>query len=196
MAAESEKKVKIIIADDDFSVRNAVRSALLNSRYEVIGEASDGMNAVELAEKMKPDMALLDIEMPMMDGITASKLLLDKKLCYCTVMLTSFDQMEYVEDSLKGGAEGYLTKPFSTQQLLATLDMCLRQSKERHLAEKEYRNLEKKISGKDIVNTAKLILMEEKQLSENEAYTYLRELSKRKNISMESLAEMMIQKDG
>lgn len=192
MAEKAERKIRILIADDDYSVREAFRKCIADSRYEIADEVSDGMSAVESARKLHPDMAVLDIEMPVMDGIAASKIILDEGFVFCTVMLTSFEEENYVRSAIENGAEGYITKPFSKEQLLAVLDMSFNQSKDRYLLKKDCANLKRKIDNKDLTNRAKLVIMEKKGLDENEAYKYLRELSRRKNISVETVSELVL----
>lgn len=192
MADKANKKIKLIIADDDIAVRRAFRKCIENSGYEVIAEASDGMSAVSMAREMKADMAVLDIAMPAMDGLAASKVMLEEGLVHCTVMLTSFETEDYVESAIQCGAEGYITKPFYREQLLSVLDTSFAESREKYLLKKDCVNLKKKIESKDLANKAKLIIMESKNLDENGAYTYLREMSKRKGISVETVAELVI----
>lgn len=192
MAEKNKRKIRIMIADDDFAVRKAFLECVANSHYEVVGEAADGLSAVETARAVHPDMAVLDIEMPNMDGLSVSKILLDENAVYCTVMLTSFETDDYVKTAIENGAEGYITKPFSREQLLSVLDMSFAQSRERHVLQKDCANLRRKIDSKEVANRAKLIVMEQKGLDENEAYKYLRELSRRKNISMENVAELIL----
>lgn len=188
----AERKVKLLIADDDIAIRRTIKKCVENSGYEVIAEASDGMGAVNMAREIKADMAVLDIAMPTLDGLAASKIMLDEGLVYCTVMLTSFETEDYVESAIKCGAEGYITKPFGREQLLSVLDTSFSESKEKYLLQKDCTSLRKKIESKDLANKAKLIIMESKNLDENGAYTYLREMSKRKGISVETVAELII----
>lgn len=192
MAEKNPKKIKVLIADDDISVREAFLECVKDSKYEVAGQASDGMSAVETARKLKPDIAVLDIEMPMMDGLTASKIILDEANAHCTVMLTSFETEDYVEAAIRSGAEAYITKPFQREQLLSVLDMSYAQSKEKYMLKKDCTALKRKISSKETANRAKLIVMEQRGLDENEAYQYLREISKRKKISVEAISELII----
>lgn len=192
MPDKVQKKISVIIADDDFAIRNAFRECVKDSRYEIVAEAGDGMTAVELARKIKPDMAVLDIEMPVADGITACGIFTEENLVHCAVMLTSFETGNYINAAIEKGAEGYITKPFERGQLLSALDMCYAQSKERYMLKKDCTNLKRKLDSKEITNKAKLIVMENRGLSENDAYKYLREMSKRKGASVETVAEMII----
>ena len=187
-----QKKISVLIADDDFAIRNAFREAVADSRYEVVFEAGNGVSAIDAARRIKPDMAVLDIEMPLCDGITVCGLLTEENLVHCTVMLTSFETGNYINSAIEKGAEGYITKPFARDQLLSVLDMCYAQSKERYMLKKDCVNLKKKLDSKEITNRAKLIVMENRSLDENDAYKYLREMSKRKGVSVETVAEMII----
>lgn len=192
MAEKMQKKISVLIADDDFAIRNAFREAVADSRYEVVFEAGNGVSAIDAARKIKPDMAVLDIEMPLCDGITICGLLTEENLVHCTVMLTSFETGNYINSAIEKGAEGYITKPFARDQLLSVLDMCYAQSKERYMLKKDCVNLKKKLDSKEVTNRAKLIVMENRSLDENDAYKYLREMSKRKGVSVETVAEMII----
>ena len=194
MSEKMQKKISVLIADDDFAIRNAFREAVADSRYEVVFEAGNGVSAIDAARKIKPDMAVLDIEMPLCDGITVCGLLTEENLVHCTVMLTSFETGNYINSAIKKGAEGYITKPFARDQLLSVLDMCYAQSKERYMLKKDCVNLKKKLASKEVTNRAKLIVMENRSLDENDAYKYLRDMSKRKGVSVETVAEMIIAK--
>ena len=108
------------------------------------------------------------------------------------MMLTSFETEDYVEAAIKSGAEAYITKPFEKDQLLSVLDMSCIQSKEKHMLKKDCKALKRKIDSKDATNKAKLIVMEERGFDENKAYQYLREISKRKGISVEAVSELII----
>lgn len=192
MPEKIQKKVSVIIADDDCTIRKLFCDFIENSHYEIVGEASNGIEAIEFSRKLKPDMAVIDIEMPIMDGISASKIIIEENNVFCTVILTSFETENYVNSAIKSGAEGYITKPFEREQLLSVLDMCISQSKERHLLQKDCNNLKRKLKSKEITNKAKLIIMEDKKLNENDAYNYLKEISHRENISIENVSEFII----
>lgn len=195
MTEKNTKKIRLLIADDDASIREKICECVKDTAYEVIAQADNGMNAVEIARNIGADMAILDIVMPMMDGMTASGMMMEEGTVHCTVMLTSFETDDYVEAAVKKGVESYITKPFTREQLLSVLDMSYAQSKERYLLKRECNNLRRKLDSKEIIAKAKVIIMEEKSVGENDAYVYLRELSKRKNISVETVAEMIIAKE-
>lgn len=195
MPEKNTKTVRLLIADDDASIREKICECVKDTVYEVIAQADNGMSAVESARTANADVAMLDIVMPMMDGMTASGIMMEEGTVHCTVMLTSFETDDYVEAAVNKGVESYITKPFTREQLLSVLDMSCAQSKERYLLKRECTNLKKKLDSKEIIAKAKVIVMEERSVDENDAYIYLRELSKRKNISVETVAEMIIAKE-
>ena len=187
------KPTTIFLADDDAEVRQILKDFFADCPYyEVVGEGSDGIEAIERCKNLKPEVALLDIQMPILDGIRAAEILLQEKLTKCVVMLTAFDDLGYIEKAMEIGAFGYLTKPFEPQKILPTLELCIHQSKEHYLLQKEYTSMKRRIQDRDCVDRAKLLLMESKGMQEPEAYQYIRELSRRKGLSMSKMSEYLI----
>ena len=137
-------------------------------------------------------MALLDIQMPVLDGIGAARLLLAEGLAHCVVILTAFSDRMYIAGALDAGAFGYLTKPFEPDKILPTLELCIHQSRQHHLIKKERQNLNRRLSGYAMVDRAKLKLMENDGMTEAEAYQYIKELSRRKAMSMETISKYLI----
>ncbi len=136
------KPTTIFLADDDACVRRTLMDFFASCPYyRVIGQASDGAQAVEQCRDLRPDVALLDIQMPILDGIKAAQILLEEKSVKCVVMLTAFSDMGYIHQALDIGAFGYLTKPFEPEKILPTLEVCIHQSKEHNLLQKEYTNM-------------------------------------------------------
>ena len=189
MSDNRSRKISVVIADDDCSVRSQLKEYLTNSSYLIQDEASDGIEAVEKCRKLHPDLVLLDIAMPLMDGIAAAKAIKDEGLAKTTVMLTSFTDSENIQQALSAGASGYLTKPVERENVFTTLETCLNRSKECYLAQKEYNNLKKRFEGRRYIDEAKLLLMETKRISEQEAYEMIRELSRLKGLSMEDISK-------
>ena len=163
-----------------------------HAEYSVVGEASDGAATVERCRALGPDVALLDIQMPVLDGIGAARMLLGEGLVKCVVMLTAFSERVYIQDALDAGAFGYLTKPFEPEKILPTLELCIHQSREHHLLQKEHRSLSRRLDERSSVDRAKLLLIESKGMAEDEAYQYIRELSRRKGISMAKISDYLL----
>lgn len=195
MDAKGANCTTIFLADDDATVRQTLNDFFAKCpNYQVIGTASNGMDAVERCKQLRPDVALLDIQMPLLDGIAAARLILENKYTKCVVMLTAFSDRAYIQDTLDAGAFGYLTKPFEPEKILPTLELCIHQSREFHLLRKELKNLERRAEERPAVDQAKLMLMEIRGMSEDEAYQYIRELSRRKGMSMMKVAQYIIAK--
>lgn len=187
------RKTTLFLADDDESVRRSLRDFFAgHAAYRVVGEACDGAGTVEQCRALGPDVALLDIQMPVLDGIGATRLLLDEGLVKCVVMLTAFSDRGYIQDALNAGAFGYLTKPFEPEKILPTLELCIHRSREHHLLEKEHRSLSRRLDERTAVDRAKLLLIESRGITESEAYEYIRQLSRRKGISMAKISGYLL----
>lgn len=195
MTTNNRRVTTLFLADDDAAVRRTLRTFFADRPdYKILGEASDGASAIELCRQLKPDVALLDIEMPLLGGLDAAKTMLDEAAVRCVIMLTSFNDDVYVQRALEAGAFGYLTKPFEPQKILPTIEFCIHRSREMHLLKKEVQHLRRRIGGRSTVDHAKLMLMETRNLSETEAYQFIKELSRRKNVSMERISQALVAK--
>ncbi len=193
MSSTRTPKTTLFLADDEESIRRTLREFFAElPDYRIVGEACDGMEAVEGCKKARPDVALLDIQMPVLDGIGAAKLILAERSAKCVIMLTAFSDQTYVQEALEAGAFGYLTKPFQPEKILPTLELCIARSKEFHLLYKEHRHLSRRCQERSEVDRAKLLLMETKGMSEEEAYRYIRELSRRKGMSMARVSKYLV----
>lgn len=193
MGVKDANRTTIFLADDDITVRCTLKSVFAGCpNYQVVGTASNGMDAVEGCKQLRPDVALLDIQMPLLDGIAAARLILQNGYAKCVVMLTAFSDRAYIQDALDAGAFGYLTKPFEPEKILPTLELCIHRSREYYLLSKELKHLDRRAEERPAVDQAKLMLMESRGMTEDEAYQYIRELSRRKNMSMAKIAQYVI----
>lgn len=183
----------VLLADDDKYIRDGLRAFFNGSGYRVVGEAADGMEAVSRCRSIRPDLVLLDVKMPLLDGIAAARIIREEGIAHCVVMLTSFDDGGYVEQALAAGAAGYLTKPLREGDILPTLDICLNYTRQYYLMEKSCAGLKRRLAGRESIQRAKLSIMESRGLSEEESYVFIRELSRRKNLSMEQVACMVLE---
>ena len=189
-----EERLTVVVCDDDTFIIKSLRDLLDGTRYDVIGDASNGLDLVRLCREKNPDIVIVDIEMPVMDGITATKDLTENNLTKCVIVLTSFDDAEYIKGAIDTGAAGYLTKPISPDVLIPTIESCLRKSRDLYEMNKKVANINKRIETRGIIEKAQLLLMERHDLSEADAYGYIRSLSKERNTSMADIAEIIIAK--
>lgn len=190
---QTNKTLKtVLLVDDDAQIRNKLKSFFANTEYRVIGEAADGMCALEICRKLNPQIVLIDIEMPVMDGICATEIICKENIAHCVIMLTSFYHREYVNSAIEAGAFGYLTKPFDTKSIIPTIEVCFEQSNKMFQLKKNNSKMEQRLNNRVTVDRAKLMLMETKGLSEEQAYVYIKEISKRKSISMEQISKYLL----
>ena len=193
MGVKDANRTTIFLADDDITVCRTLKAVFAKCpNYQVVGSASNGMDAVEKCKQLRPDVALLDIQMPLLDGIAAARLILQNGYAKCVVMLTAFSDRAYIQEALDAGAFGYLTKPFEPEKILPTLELCIHRSREYYLLNKELKHLDRRAEERPAVDHAKLMLMESRGMTEDEAYQYIRELSRRKNMSMAKIAQYVI----
>lgn len=192
--AERDHENTVLLVDDDRPIRDELRRFFEGTAFRVIGEAVDGMEAVAQCKRLHPDLVLLDVKMPLMDGICAARIMREERSTRCIVMLTSFDDQKCVEQALDAGAAGYLTKPLRPVDILPTLELCLSKTREYYLLEKSCGNLKRRLISREMIDRAKLMVMEERGLSEEDAYVLIRELSRRKNLSMEQVARAILER--
>ena len=183
---------KILLVDDEPLLRMDTKDILESHGYEIIGEASDGFEAVEMCKKHKPDLVIMDIEMPILDGIKAGKIIRKENLAGGVLLLTSFEDKEYVEKAKSIGAYGYLVKTASEKSLIPTIEMCLNKVNEFEKMKKDLEKVNSKLNERKLVERAKGILIREFKISEDEAYTRIRKLSMDKRTTMMEIAKMII----
>ena len=186
----------VVIADDDRFIVDSLESYLKGTEYVVAGTCANGLDLVKMCEEKKPDIVIADIEMPVMDGIEATKKLVEENLAKCVIVLTSFDDEKYVHGAIDSGAAGYLTKPLSKDVLVPTIAAAFRQSVELYDASKKVSNINKRLETREIIEKAKLTLMEKESLSEEDAYRMIKEMSKERKRSMAEISEIILAKYG
>lgn len=192
----SEKEKTIIIADDDKTVRDGLRKYFKGyPEFHVAGECANGREAVELCLRIRPDIVLMDIEMPELDGIEAAARIIDEQAAGCILMLTSFSEPDYISKAIDAGASGYLVKPIMYGSLIPTLRLGLEHSRNLHIMKKNMNGLKKRSERRNVINDAKLFLMEDRGITEDEAFVMIRELSREKQVSMEQISEILLKRD-
>jgi response regulator NasT len=183
--------VRILIAEDETIIRLDLKQLLEDSGFEICAEAKDGAEAVELARAAKPDLAVLDVKMPKLDGIEAARAILDE--CPIPiVMLTAYGQDELVARAVEAGVFGYLVKPFREADLLPAIAAARARHAELEALREEAESLAEALATRKVVERAKGLLMEREGLSEQEAFARLRRASQSANRPMGVVAEAIV----
>lgn len=183
---------KIIIAEDETLTRLDIKEMLIENSYDVIGEASDGIDALKLCREKNPDIVLLDIKMPLMNGLQVAKILKDEGFKGCIIVLTAYNLKEYIEDASKNYVMGYLIKPIDEEIFLSRLNMIYTTYLRMEAYREEGEKIKKKLEERKFIEKAKGKLMEKYNCSEDEAYKKIRNLSMKKRISMLELANIIL----
>ncbi len=186
-------KTRVVIADDDVITRLDIREALEFQGYEVVDEAADGIDAVELCADLKPDVVLLDVKMPVMDGLTAAKIIGGAGNDIAIIMLTAYNDKQFVDKAGEFGALGYLVKPVDEKSLTPTIEIAVKRLKEFRELKKTVEGQEKKLEERKIIEKAKGILIQNNSISEDEAYKYLRTISMNKRKTIVEVAKIIIE---
>jgi AmiR/NasT family two-component response regulator len=183
--------VKILIAEDETIIRLDLRKTLEDAGFEVCAEAKNGEEAVALAQSERPDLAILDVRMPKLDGIEAARRILDERPIPI-VMLTAYDQEELVSRAVEAGVFGYLVKPFRESDLLPAIQAARARHAELEALREEAESLAEALATRKVVEKAKGLLMEREKISEQEAFARLRRASQSSNRPMSVVAEAVI----
>jgi len=183
--------LKIIIADDEPIIRLDLKKTLENMGHTVVGEAGDGAKAVELARQIKPDILILDIKMPELDGIDAAKVITTEGIAP-VLLLTAYSQKDLVDRAKDAGVFAYLVKPFKEADLLPAIEIAISRYEEFMDLENEVSDLENKLETRKSVDRAKGILMDQYGLKEQEAFRRIQVQSMNTRKSMREIAEAII----
>ena len=191
MEPKALESLRIVIADDEPIIRLDLRKTLENMGHQVVGEAGDGAKAVEIARELKPDIIILDIKMPEMDGIEAAKMLTTEGVAP-VLLLTAYSQKDLVDRAKDAGVFAYLVKPFKEADLLPAMEIAISRYDEFVELENEVSDLENKLDTRKSVDRAKGILMDQYGLKEQEAFRRIQIQSMNTRKSMREIAEAII----
>jgi AmiR/NasT family two-component response regulator len=183
--------VRVLIAEDETIIRLDLKTLLERAGYEVCAEARDGEEAVELARSMEPDVAILDVKMPRLDGIEAARRILDER-SIPIVMLTAYGQEELVSRAVEAGVFGYLVKPFREQDLLPAIHTARARHDELAALREEADSLAEALEARKVIERAKGLLMTKETLSEEEAFARLRRASQVSGRPLKVVAEAVV----
>jgi AmiR/NasT family two-component response regulator len=183
--------VRILIAEDETIIRLDLRELLEHSGFEFCGEARDGLEAVDLARTLQPDLAIMDVKMPHLDGIEAARRILDERPIPI-VMLTAYGQDELVSRAVEAGVFGYLVKPFREQDLLPAIQAARARHEELQALREEAETLGEALAARKAIERAKGLLMEKERLTEQEAFERLRRASQISGRPLKVVADALI----
>lgn len=190
-AHETTAKWRIIIADDESLIRLDLREMLTHLGYDVIGEAGDGRTAVDMAKRMRPDLLIMDIQMPDLDGIAAAEELTRERIAP-VVLLTAYSDQVLVERAREAGVVGYVVKPFREAELMPVIELSRARFEEFRTLETEVGGLKDALETRKVVERAKGVLMEVHGMRESEAFHRIRKTSMDARKSMKEVAEAIL----
>lgn len=185
------ERTRIIIADDEALIRMDLREMLTHLGYLVVGEVGDGRSAVNLARELRPDIVIMDIKMPDLDGIEAARMLTEEKIAP-VLLLSAFSQRELVVRAREAGVAGYLVKPFREADLSPAIEVALARFAEFREMEQQVGNLQQALETRKLVDRAKGILMDRQGLTEAEAFRKIQKMSMNNRKPMRDVAEAII----
>ncbi|MEK9599469.1 MAG: response regulator [Pontimonas sp.] len=190
-APSSTTAKRVIVAEDESLIRIDVVETLRDNGFEVIAEAADGEKAVALAEELKPDLVVMDVKMPLMDGISAAEILTKKKIAP-VVLLTAFSQRELVERASEAGALAYVVKPFTPNDLIPAIDIALGRYAQIQALEEEVADMAERLETRKVLDRAKGILNNTMGLTEPEAFRWIQKASMDRRLTMKEVAQTVI----
>jgi response regulator NasT len=191
-SSADKSPIRILVAEDEALIRMDLVEMLREAGYEVVAEAADGAQAIELAQLHKPDLAILDIKMPVLDGISAAEKIID---IAPVLMLTAFSQRELVERARDAGVMAYVVKPFSIGDLVPAIEIAIsRHTQMRSLAD-EVKDLHERLETRKLIDRAKGILMQALNLSEPEAFSWIQRAAMDRRLTMKEVAAAVISPD-
>ena len=185
------ERTRVIIADDESLIRMDLREMLTNLGYLVVGEVADGRSAVNQARELRPDIIIMDIKMPDMDGIEAAKILTEEKISP-VVLLSAYSQRELVQRAREAGVVAYLVKPYREEELTPAIEVALARFEEFKQLEAQVTDLQQALETRKLVDRAKGILMDKQGLTEAEAFRKIQKMSMDNRMPMKDVAEAII----
>jgi AmiR/NasT family two-component response regulator len=182
---------RVLIAEDEAIIRLDLRETLEEEGYEIVAETGRGDEAIELARSVRPDLAILDIKMPGIDGLEAARTITNEQLCGVLV-LTAFSQRDFIEQARDAGALAYLVKPFQKSDLVPAIELAIARFRELRALTTEVKGLEEQLETRKLVDRAKGILMDRHGLSEQDAFSFIQKRAMTDRTKMKAIAERVV----
>ena len=186
---------RVVIAEDEALIRMDLAEMLAEEGYDVVGQAGDGEEAIRLATELRPDLVILDVKMPKLDGLSAAEKIAGERIAP-VLMLTAFSQRELVERARDAGAMAYLVKPFSKADLLPAIEIAASRYVELAELEREVADLAERLETRKLVDRAKSVLQTKFGLSEPDSFRWIQKTAMDKRVSMRQVAELVVDEAG
>ncbi len=187
-AAEPPRAPRVLVAEDESLIRLDLVEMLREEGYDVCGEAADGASAVRLAQELKPDLVIVDVKMPVLDGLSAAEQIVAARIAP-VVVLTAFSQRDLVERAREAGVMAYLVKPFQQQDLVPTIEMAVSRFAELIALESEVADLSGRLAARKLIDRAKGVLQSAHGMTEPQAFRWIQQASMDRRRSMRAVAE-------
>jgi len=184
--------LKVLVVEDEALIRMDLAEMLTEEGYVVAGEAGDGEQAVELARRLDPDLVIMDIKMPKVDGIAAAANIVEERIAP-VVMLTAFSQRDLIEQARDAGAMAYLVKPFARHELVPAIELAVSRFAEKRALEDEVATLGERLETRKVVDRAKGLLMTRQQMTEPEAFRWIQRTAMDRRTTMKAVAEAVVE---
>jgi response regulator NasT len=188
---DEKSPLRVVVAEDEALIRMDLVEMLTELGYVVVGEAADGESAIRLAEEQRPDVVMMDVKMPVLDGITAAERIAHARIAP-VVMLTAFSQRELVERATQAGVMAYLVKPFSQGDLVPAIEVAVSRFSQFVLLEDEVADLTERLETRKRVDRAKALLQQVYGLNESDAFRWLQKSAMDRRLSMREVADVVI----
>ncbi len=182
---------RVVIAEDEAIIRLDLKEILEEEGYEVVGETGRGDEAVDLVRQHDPDLAILDIRMPGMDGLSAAREIAGNRRS-AVLILTAYSQRNLIEEARDAGALAYLIKPFQRSELIPAIEVALGRFREMKSLESEVKGLEEQLETRKVVDRAKGMLMDQHGMSENDAFSYIQKTAMQQRVKTKVIAQQLI----
>jgi response regulator NasT len=183
--------LRVVVAEDEALIRLDLVEMLTEAGYEVVGQAGDGEAAISISEKEKPDLVVMDVKMPKLDGISAAERIANQRIAP-VVILTAFSQRNLVERARDAGAMAYLTKPFTIEDLMPAIELAVSRFQEIKQLDAEVTDLQDQLKARKLIEKAKGILMKNLKINEPEAFKWMQKTAMDKRRSMTDVAQLVM----
>jgi AmiR/NasT family two-component response regulator len=187
----SSEPTRVLIAEDEALIRLDLKEMLEEEGYSVVAEVGDGQQAVDQATALRPDLVILDIQMPVLDGLSAAEQIAGARIAP-VIVLTAFSQRELVERARDAGAMAYLVKPFSKNDLVPAIEVARARFTEMSALDSEVKTLEERLETRKVIEKAKGVLMTDQGMTEAEAFRWIQRTAMNQRTSMKALAESIL----